>query len=81
MANDHLNDYDLFFQEIPATNDYLNGFDTEIEDHVEEEVPANQGLDADQVSRLAQDTIFGEEIIPKADNDDQGEQPLFEEEA
>lgn len=54
MAKDRLNEYELFYQEIP-TRDYLSEFDTEIEDLVDEH-PRDPGLDASQVSRLAQDT-------------------------
>ena len=53
-TNDHLHDYETFYQEIPAS-DYLRGFDIEIEDHVEDTNTCD-GLDASQVSRLAQDT-------------------------
>ena len=73
MAKDHLNEYELFYQEIP-TRDYLSEFDTEIEDLVEERLP-DRGLDASQVSRLAQDT----EIEPDTSDKPQstGDPQLF----
>jgi hypothetical protein len=79
MAKDHLSEFETFYQEIPA-NDYLSGFDAPIEDLVEDD-QANPGLNADQVSRLAQDTVYGEEIIRHVD--DRGpseEQELFDQE-
>lgn len=55
MAKDRLNEYELFYQEIPAY-DYLLESDSEIEDIVDDHVP-DHGLDDNQVSRLAQDAI------------------------
>ena len=71
--NDHLHEYETFYQEIPAS-DYLKGFDIDIEDHVED-TETCEGLDASQVSRLAQDTYEqgggeGEHIVEQ-------EQTLF----
>lgn len=54
MAKDRLDDFELFYQEIP-THDYLSEFDTEIEDLVDDH-STNHGLDSSQVSRLAEDT-------------------------
>jgi hypothetical protein len=53
-TNNDLHDYEMFYQEIPAS-DHLTGFDTEIEDHVEDNLEC-QGLDAREVSRLTEDT-------------------------
>jgi hypothetical protein len=80
MGKDHLGDFDTFYQELPAANnDYLSGFDTEIEDLVEE-APQREGLNADQVSRLAQDTRYGKEIIRRSDTEDDSSEPsLFKE--
>ena len=67
--NDHLHEYETFYQEIPAS-DYLKGFDIDIEDHVED-TETCEGLDASQVSRLAQDTY--------EQGGGEGEQPLEQE--
>ena len=81
MSKDHLGDFDTFYEEISAANDYLSGFDTDIEDHVDE-APPRQGLAADQVPRLAQDTMHGKEIVRRAEADSDGDkQSLFEDEA
>ena len=55
MKNENLNDYQLFYMEIPQA-DYLN--DIEIQD----EYDANnydeiQGLSAEQVSKIARDSL------------------------
>jgi|GEM_PF-7007334 len=63
MPKDRLNEYELFFQEIP-TRDYLREFETEIQDLVEEHHPEH-GLDFNQVSRLADDTVTDADISDK----------------
>jgi hypothetical protein len=78
--NDRLDDYVMFYQEIPAS-DYLRGFDMEIEDHMEDS-SSPQGLDASQVSQLTQDTYdHGTGVKPANDGGDAKEQTLFDDQA
>ncbi len=76
--NDHLHEYETFYQEIPAS-DYLKGFDIEIEYHVED-TDACEGLDASQVSRLAQDTYEQTNGGAQGEHQSEQEQTLFTEE-
>ncbi len=73
--NDHLHEYETFYQEIPAS-DYLKGFDIEIEDHVED-TDVREGLDASQVSRLAQDTYEQTSSGAQGEHQVEQEQSLF----
>lgn len=65
MTQDRLEDFDVFYQEIP-TKDYLNDLDPQIEDFIEAGENGTQGLNEQQVSRLAQDTI---EHLKRPDQD------------
>jgi hypothetical protein len=77
-TNDHLHDYETFYQEIPAS-DYLRGFDIEIEDHVDD-TDSCEGLDANQVSRLTQDTYEQGGGANESKTTPEQEQTLFVEE-
>lgn len=55
MAADRLDDFELFYQEIPSAHDYLK--ESEIDDLVDNEPSSTAGLDADQVTLLAQDSL------------------------
>lgn len=73
--NDHLHLYETFYQEIPTT-DYLKDFDIEIEDHVED-TDIREGLDASQVSRLAQDNYEQSGNGAQGEHQVEQEQTLF----
>ena len=77
--NDHLDDYEMFYQEIPASDHYLQGFEIEIEDHVDD-TNFREGLDASQVSRLAEDTYDQGKPIQYKQPSSEQEQQLFSDE-
>jgi len=78
MANNNdLDDYEMFYQEIPASDHYLQGFEIEIEDHVEE-TDFREGLDASQVSRLAEDTYDQSQKVDYKQPATEQEQRLFD---
>lgn len=70
MSKDRLNDYQLFYQEIPNSQDYLQ--ESEIQDLVDEESQTS-GLNASQVSLLAQDSLSATE--PKQSKLDSSAEP------
>lgn len=63
--------YDLFYQEIPAT-DYFGDFETEIQDYVDTE--QQPSLSESQVSQLAEDSLGNPRTdqMPEDYDDDRG---------
>ena len=75
MAKENLDDYQLFYMEIPQV-DYLS--DIEIQDEYEKsDLPDRQGLSDEQVSKLAEDSLDNATAHGQAD-DNPIEPSLFE---
>jgi hypothetical protein len=67
MNNENLEDYELFYMEIPQT-DYLK--DIEIQDDYEQpDYDAIQGLSDEQVSEIARDSLDSPKLDTEAVDD------------
>lgn len=74
MKYDRLEDYELFYMEIPHSADYLDGISTGITDEHDEAIA--EGLSEGQVSQIARDQL---DALPETETPVEGQEGLFTE--